>query len=275
MASFSADVSVSQCAEFFARFGRFGGDKEKLQKLLGDDKLMQWWLEKLGEYPGFQLANDLFTPIEAQIARIRELNLERGWGFMDEDFEEAEQSAPAWPDDKLVAVTLVPYLPGADDMSGIERTFQQLWQAAATAQDASFRWDGYDKAGPDVLRLLKGIKHPAKDKPVLRWEVIDLGCNRNRKPVDVRNPETSPHAGIFASAALHPEWIKAMDGKNVPYVWAPGYQVHISGENPWQGVPLMGFDRRDRKVELYYSWCVLYISDWAVASLVRESLGSR
>jgi len=275
MASFSAEVSVSQCAEFFSRFGRFGGDKEKLQKLLGNDELMQWWLEKLAEYPGPQLIHSLFTPIEAQLTRVRELNSERGWGFTDEDFAAAEASVPNWPSGKLVAVTLVPYLPDGDDIGGVERTFQELWQVSASLQHANWRWDGYDKAGPDTLRLLKGIKHPAKDKPVLRWEVIDLGCNRNRQPVDIRNPETSPHAGILASAMLHPEWIKAMDGDKVPYVWAPGYEVNVSGENPWQLLPILYFARSARKIKLGCDWHDGCNSDWSVASLVRESLGSR
>ncbi|MFZ6015672.1 MAG: hypothetical protein ACOYUZ_04955 [Patescibacteria group bacterium] len=270
MAGFSADVSVSQSAEFFARFGRFGGDKEMLQKLLGDDKLMKWWLDQYEQYPGFRLIHGLFTPVEAQLTRVRELNAERGWGFTDEDFAEAERSVPPWPDGKLVAVTLVPYLPDADGMGGVERTFQEIWKAAAVAQEKSWRWDGYDKAGPDRLRLLKGIDHPAKDQPVLRWEVIDLGCNRNRKPVDVRDSKTSPHAGIIASAMLHPEWVKAMDGDKVPYVWAPGYEVNVSGENQWQHVPGLGFLRSVRKIGLDCSWYDGCSSDWAAASLVRE-----
>jgi len=270
MASFSAEVSVTQSAEFFARFGRFGGDKEMLRDLLGDDELMRWWLGKLTEYPGFQLIHSLFTPISAQLTRVRELNSERGWGFTDEDFAEIERSVPSWPAGKLVAVTLVPYLPDGNGMGGVERTFQELWQVAASLQHANWRWDGYDKAGPDKLRLLEGIEHPAKGRPVLRWEVIDLGCNRNRKPVDVRDPKTSPHAGILASAMLHPDWVKAMDGEKVPYVWAPGYEVNISDENPWQFLPILGFGRGDRGFELRCNWYDDCYSDWSIPSYARE-----
>jgi hypothetical protein len=216
------------------------------------------------------LINDLFTPIPAQLTRIRELSSERSWGFTVEDFAEAERSVPPWPAGNLVAVTLVPYLPDSNGMDGVERTFQELWQVAALLQHANWRWDGYDKAGPDTLRLLQGIEHPVKGKPVLRWEVIDLGCNRDRKPVDVRNPKTSPHAGILASAMLHPDWVKAMDGDKVPYVRAPGYEVNVSDEFPWQDLPDLSFDRSDRRIKLDYGWYDGYSSLWAVASLVRE-----
>lgn len=213
----------------------------------------------------------LFTSTEKQLARVRELNLERGWGIPDEAFAEAEKSVPAWPEEKLVAVVLVPYLTDKKEgdeivTTGLERTFHELWEVVASQQHAKWRWDGFDKAGPERLRLLKGIEH----KPGLRWEVIDLGCNRNKRPMDVRNPEKSPHAGILASAMHHPEWIKSMDGENVPYVWAPGYEVSVSGGRPWQYVPSVGFYRDDREIRLRYDWCDYDYSSWAVPSLVRE-----
>ena len=215
-------------------------------------------------------AVEYFTPIPAQLARVCELNSERGWGFTEEDFAQAEQSVPEWPNRELVAVTLVPYLPDANGMGGIERTFQELWKVASSLQHKSWRWDGYDKAGPDTLRLLKGIKHPAQSKPVLRWEVIDLGCNRNCKSIDVRSPESSPHAGILASAMLHPEWVKAMDGDNVPYVWAPGYEVNVSDEDPWQRLPFLYFDHGYREVRLGFNWHDYCVSRWSVPSFARE-----
>lgn len=270
MASFSAEVSVNQCAEFFSRFVRFGGNKEKLRGLLGDDKLMKWWLEQYEQYPGFQLTHSLFTPIQAQLTRVRELNSEHGWGFTDEDFATAEQSVPDWPSGTLVAVTLVPYLPDANGMGGVERTFQELWKVAASLHQANWRSDGYDNADSNKLRLLKGIEHPAQSKPVLRWEVIDLGCNRNRQPVDVRSPESSPHAGILASAMLHPEWVKAMNGDKVPHVWASGYEVNVSGGSPWQVVPSLNFIRLDREIRLVYYWYDDRSSLWTVPSFVRE-----
>ena len=260
-------LSGTQIIELIGRLGRFGLTPERVAKLAGDDELTEQWVTKLDEFPAFRLIHGLFTSTEKQIARIASWNKKRGWGIPDEAFVEAEKSVPKWPEEKLVVVTLVPYL---DDekkgRKGVERTFHELWDGAAKQQHANWRWDGYDKAGPDKLRLLSGIEH----KPGLRWEVIDMGCQRNLKPMDVRNPEKSPHAGVLASAMLHPEWIKSMDGENVPYVWAPGYEVNVSGEGPWRYVPLVFFIRGDRQIELGCGWYGGYGSGWAVPSFVRE-----
>lgn len=47
MTSFASQVSVNQSAEFFGRFGRFGGDMELLKALLADDERMRAWVEAL------------------------------------------------------------------------------------------------------------------------------------------------------------------------------------------------------------------------------------
>ena len=260
-------LGFGKVSDLMGKLAEAGLTAEMAEEVRKNPALAEVIVNALKSQPAFTLVHGLFVKPEAQIARVRELNLERGWGLIDACFLEAERSIPKWPEDKLVVVTLVPYL---DDekkgRKGVERTFHELWEVAASAQHAKWRWDGYDKAGPELLRLLKGIEH----KPGLRWEVIDLGCQRNEKPMDVRNPEKSPHAGILATAMLHPEWIKAMDGENVPYVWAPGYEVNVSHGNPWRGVPYVHFSRDDREIKLNYVWFGSYSSSWAVPSLVRE-----
>lgn len=41
MAGLASEVNTEQSAEFFRRFGRFGGNIVSLKKLLGDDALME------------------------------------------------------------------------------------------------------------------------------------------------------------------------------------------------------------------------------------------
>ena len=260
-------LGFGKVSDLMGKLAEAGLTAEMAEEVRKNPALAEVIVNSLKQQPAFTLVHGLFVKPEAQIVRINELRQERDWGIPDAWLTEAEKSVPKWPEDKLVVVTLVPYL---DDekkgRKGVERTFHELWDGAAKQQHANWRWDGYDKAGPDKLRLLKGIEH----KPGLRWEVIDMGCQCNLKPMDVRNPEKSPHAGVLASAMLHPEWIKSMDGENVPYVWAPGYEVNVSGEHPWQDVPYVYFLRDDRKVGLRCGWCGRYGSDWAVPSFVRE-----
>jgi hypothetical protein len=260
-------LGFGKVSDFMGKLAEAGLTAEMAEGVRKNPALAEIIVSALKQQPAFTLVHGLFIKPEAQIARINELRQERGWGIPDAWLTEAEKSVPKWPENKLVVATLVPYL---DDVKngpkGVERTFHELWGVASSAQHAKWRWDGYDKAGPERLRLLKGIEY----KPGLRWEVIDLGCQRDKKPEDVCHPEKSPHAGILASAALHPEWIKAMDGENVPYVWASGYEVNVPNERPWACVPYLDFDRGDRKIELSYKWSVDYDSSWAVPSFVRE-----
>lgn len=256
MASLSTNTD-GEITEFKGRLGRAGFTADIIREVnTGDDnELAKLMYETLMRHPRFTLVHGLFVKPEAQIARVREWNQEFGWGISDEAFAEAKQSVPAWPEEKLVAVVLVPYLAdkkAEDDTvtTGLERTFHELWARAKVEQDANWRWDGYDKAGSDRLRLLKGIEH----KVGLRWEVIDLGCNRNKKPMDIRSSKSSPNAGVLAAAAFHPQWVKSMDGDKVPFVWIPGYEVNVSGKDSWQHAPYLYFYRDDRKVVLnYYS----------------------
>ena len=267
-------VSVGEDTEVKGRLARAGFTAEIIREVntADDNELAKIMYEALMRHPRFTLVHGFFTKPEQQLVRVREWNKQFGWGISDAAFSEAERSIPNWPEEKLVAVVLVPYL--ADKkredetiMSGVERTFHELWARAKSEQDANWRWDGYDKADSDRLRLLKGVEH----KVSLRWEVIDLGCQRNKKPCDVRSAKSSPNAGILAAAALHPQWVKSMDGDKVPYVWLPGYEVQVPGERPWAGVPYLFFDRGDREIELRCHWSGDYcFSGWAVPSFVRE-----
>ncbi|HWQ99685.1 MAG TPA: hypothetical protein VN397_02445 [Candidatus Methylomirabilis sp.] len=264
-------LGFGKVSDLMGKLAEAGLTAEMAEEVRKNPALAEIIVSALKQQPAFTLVHGLFTTTAKQIERVREWNKEFGWGISDEAFAEAEKSVPAWPEEKLVAVVLVPYLADKANedetvTTGVERTFHELWDVAAKQQHANWRWGGHDKAGPDRLRLLKGIEH----KPGLRWEVIDLGCQRNEKPMDVRHPEKSPHAGILASAMLHPEWIKAMDGENVPYTWAPGYEVNVSDEGPWQDVPGVHFNRGARGVGLYCGWCGNYSSYWAVPSFVRE-----
>jgi len=213
---------------------------------------------------------DIFTSTKDQIARVRELNAERSWGLTDEDFVTAEASVPEWTSGKLIAVTLVPYLPEAKGMGGVAHTFNELWKVSAASQRYSRHSDYYDKTSSDFLQLLKGIEHPVKAQPVLRWEVINLGCNLDCRPEEVRKPETSPHAGILASAMLHPEWVKAMDGDNIPYVFLPGYEITTPGRTRRLSVPFLRFSQDDSEILLLCYLKFSCDSSWSVPSFFWE-----
>jgi hypothetical protein len=181
-----------------------------------------------------QLVRDIFTPIDMQIAIWRQFNQERGWGFVDEDFAAIENSVPDWPDGRLTAVVLVPYLTmheydGTDGMwgcvDGDTYTFRELWKAAGEHHNASQMFDvsSYEQLDEKWLHYYGGFKHPAIDKPIMRWEVIDLG-RTHETSCNNQNAER-PHAGILAAAALHVWWVRSMGGHYVPFIRLPGYKI--------------------------------------------------
>ncbi len=263
-------LGFGKVSDLIGKLAEAGLTAEMAEEIRKNPGLAEVIVNSLKAQSAFTLVHGLFVKPEAQIARVRELNLERGWGIADACFLEAEKSIPKWPEDKLVVVTLVPYLDDEKQgRKGVERTFHELWEVAAKQQHASLRNDVYDKAGPDKLRLLKGIEH----KPGLRWEVIDMGSQRTRSPEHVRSSEKSPHAGVLASAALHPQWVKSIDGENLPYIWAPGYEVCVSSGDlgdQWWYAPRLGFDRGGRKIWLHYKSRDFSDCYWAVPSFVRE-----
>ncbi len=190
-------------------------------------------------------SRDLFPSIIEQMKVVWRLNQRYGWGFTDTEF----LSLPVpttWPsrgEQDLIAMTLVPYLDTVGD------TFEVLWRAIESRHRNTWRWDAL-KSDPANLKLLDGITHPGK---CLRWEAIDLAANWNQEnginPRDVRDPSSSPHAGILAAAVLHTRWVKAMDGTTVPFVWIPGYQFCASSR--WSRVPWLGFFGPGSRVQLF------------------------
>ncbi len=202
----------------------------------------------LNEHPSEvgKLLSRIFTPMfvtpEEQLEVAKQRNVEGGWGFTDADFI-ALGRPPTWPEGELCAVVLEVCL------TTVGQTFDEAWHFAKSVQPESRRWDEL-KSDTKGLRLLSGIQH----RRGLRWQSIDLAANWDKKdgirPRDVRDPKKSPHCAILWAASYFPQWVQAMDGLNVPYVWISGYEVRVSGNPQWSLAPHLSWDRDGRKVRL-------------------------
>lgn len=174
----------------------------------------------------------MFVPLNEQMANLRRWNAERDWGLSPLELD-AIDLTPREHADPLVVDLIAVYLDdlaandGEDNLDGVRRTSRELWTIAAAQQPTSWYWDWvrdrYDPR-PMPLRLLPGIIH----WPGVRRMTIDLGAHwapgEHLRPSNLRGPD-SAHAEILAAAAHFPEWIRAMDGVSVPYIWLSGYQV--------------------------------------------------
>jgi len=241
--------------EFAALVHKAGG-REIVRAILREEKLIQ-----IVDPPRPQL----FVSSEQQLENVRRWNDEHKLGFTDEDF--ARLGLPPVSGDGFVQPVLVMYLPNEkEDKKGKTKenpTFELWWKIIVAQQPGEHRWSGV-KSDSDHLKLLEGIEHPGK---CLRWEVIDLAANRNKKPKDVRSPQTSPHAGILAAAAHFPKWVQAMDGETVPYVSIGGYELNVPVFGEWMHVLDLDWLAGNRQVRLLAFHAGFPNRYWAVPSL--------
>ncbi len=179
-----------------------------------------------------------------QFVNVLEWNERFNWKIPELVFTAFQNDPPKWPSKKLSAVVLTVYLETA------QRTYEALWEVIArNMRENSIQTYRNEKGFPE---LLPDICHPGF---CLRWETIDFSPHHiGAKPVDVRSPDNSPHAGIMSAAAHFPNWLLAMDGDEVPFAWLHGYMVNLGNDEPWPNrVPLLGWDkdRAELSLELY------------------------
>ncbi|OGY55654.1 MAG: hypothetical protein A2912_05610 [Candidatus Buchananbacteria bacterium RIFCSPLOWO2_01_FULL_40_23b] len=182
-----------------------------------------------------------FIPPEKQLELTRQRNAERHWGFTEADFE-ALGPPPAWPDGYLCAVVL------DVSLDTVSRTFEEGWYFTKAVQPGEWRWPEV-KSDENHLKLLDGIIHQRG----LHWRVVDFAANWDKKDgiaPTVHTPKTSLSSAILWAASCFPRWIQAMDGVKVPFVWLPGYQLSISGSQPWSYVPDLCWHYGCRQVRL-------------------------
>jgi len=232
--------------------GRKVGASRSFWKGLAHDE--QFFQEVMLVARRFGYGGWFISPAE-QLELVKARNFERNWGFTAEDFFPLGEP-PAWPDGDLCAVVLAPAL------KTLQETLEEAWLWAAEVQENNRRWDAL-LSDEKSLRLFTGKEH----KRGLSWRVVDLGANWDKQngiaPKDVRNPK-SPDCEILIAAALFPNWIQAMDGVNVPYVWIPGLEVSVSGDPAWSDVPSLNWHRDDHEVGLNAAHCELRHRLWAV-----------
>jgi hypothetical protein len=262
------DVTVGKFDQFKRVLAEADLDGELVDAVLRQPKLadgMVGWLREQLNPPAPDLS-ELFVSLEDQLANVRRWNTERNWGFTDADFDSVDLT-PVEHSGLVVDVIAV-YLPDEGKTNGIQRTFEELWTVAKAQQPNAWRWDEL-KSDKKHLRLLDGIEH----SPGIRRVTIDLGANWDTtngiRPMDVRGKD-SVHAEALAAAAHFPNWVQAMDGERVPYVWMPGYQVTIPGDGAWRRVPDLFWDQFSRLVLLSAYWDDYRYYYWA-CPVRRES----
>lgn len=267
--NFASEVSGTQMVEFFGRFGRFGGSMAKLQKLLGNDKLMAAWVKQLDESPEFPLVHGVFNTAVDVLAAFKARCAVKSINFGRFSWVGSERAPEFDSNDPETVVVLDATL------NTLKNTFEFAWEWTVDGQEDKWRWDGM-VSDQKKLRLLTGAQ-PGPDaqgdgpefKPwTLSWRRIKLDTNVGKKPCDIRDSK-SPGCALLFMAAEHPARIKATDYEKRFGFWLPGLKCTAPDEGAWQGVPCVYFNRANRQVELYSSSCG-YSSDVLAVPSFRE-----
>lgn len=225
----------------------------------------------------------MFVPPRTQLINLCRWNAARGWGFSEDDISQLEREIPAEPEStddgklQLKARVLEIHLPdGPDGTPGVRRTFDELWEIVVREQGMR-PCHLFGLAPKARIALSPGDEHAAG----LRWRVIDLGHGwpaagterrgpRGTAPRSLPSGAERPHAGLLAAAAHFPMWLRRMDGKHVPYVWLPGYELlgmpHAIPPMRDRVVhhPVLASEGAEGKVFLYFHWDHVPFGDYAV-----------
>lgn len=207
------------------------------------------------------LVHDLFTPIRRQLEMVRIANERYHWGFTDADFNEVAVKAPIWPGEKLCAVVLVVYF------GSVQALFEEYWHLAAQQYFGGGEIRGNAFLDLEHLQLSDDLIYHGRSE--LRWEVINFGAYRGYSPdsvspgscpsPDSHHPEILPHAGILATAWLHPEFIRRMIEFGVSSIWMAGYKARrFVDTGAWADTPRLWYDRdgRSLQTDFFRSDCV-------------------
>ena len=209
----------------------------------------------------------LFTPPEGQLEKVRTWNRERGWGFTEDELAAASAGirglqAPKKP---LVAHVLSVTLADSGGVPGLVRTFHELMELALSQFSGGPCWDGFDRLDAGTLRRPCGSVSCARR---LRWVMVDFDAWRDVAPTALDPNLRLPGLSILAAAALHPQWVTAMDGRRVPYVWMPGLDLTVSPQRPWTAKPRLGYSQPTREVRLHAEEASKSHYCWAVPAFI-------
>ncbi|MEP6695696.1 MAG: hypothetical protein ABJA34_02330 [Pseudonocardiales bacterium] len=196
--------------------------------------------------------DDMFTSLREQLDKVREWNGMRRWNFTAADFDAVDLTSRMHSRPLVVDLVAV-YLKGEGNLDAVRHTADELWLMAALEQPNSWCWDDWywdqPHSGLKPLRLARGIVH----KPGIRRVTVDLGAHwqpgRHVTALSVMDT-ASAHAEVLAAAAHFPNWVRAMDGRTVPYTWLAGYQVTIPPYSRHYRVPCMTWTRYRQMLSL-------------------------
>lgn len=199
---------------------------------------------------GDNLIHGLFARPEQQLSQLKALNVIGGW-FDRSHFEQLVPPPDPVNQNHLTVVVLDIHI------DSVQFTFDTAWNLVAS-QRAVNRYSGLLS---DSLNL-RANSRPGKN--FLKWCIVNLGANRDLSPLKVRHTGTMAGAAILWMAFFSPRWLTAMNGKEVPFVWLPDYELRSAEIGGWQNTPALMHRAGSDVVKLECYRCFDIKPGWAV-----------
>lgn len=133
-------------------------------------------------------------------------------------------------------------------LGSLGETFEFAWDWAVAVQGKSWRWEVF-RTADDRLRLLQGAE--AFQPLTFRWRRIKLDAHADERPLDVRDPHSSPGVALIHLAAQHPQRVRAIDREKRCGWFVPGLECAVLSRRSWRFVPCLDFDPASQQVALY------------------------
>lgn len=202
-----------------------------------------------------------------QISIAKQLNIRHRWGFAASDFhllDYLDEFVPATETEMpLVAI----YLPEKDGISGVQRTFDELWEAAILPDGYVKSRADYISSNPSCLSLVEGIIH----KPGI--EIV--GFDPNTTYLDIsyfKNDESKWLASseILSANIMFENWVRQCDGMKKFFPEFGGYRFAGKHGNFDETLRLHHFSNENSRKELcLYSIPRDLIECWATPTVRR------
>lgn len=212
---------------------------EEVRKLLRHPDVLADMLAAMRRHPVFRLIHERFTPLAEVLEAVK-----RYPGVTEADVEKAlaeatesgrlaryEEESPKNP---LLVTVVTVY------RASVPETLCYARDRMADAFGDTFtQWEEAYVEGVDEnrVRLLEGAPD---HRNCVRIEVVDLGAHWDLKngfiPKNVRSPKSATFAVIYA-AAQNPEWVRQMNGRDVPYALSGGLELNVPGRGLWASLP--------------------------------------
>jgi len=250
---------TAQHNEIVKRVGNGSLDSDSVRKALQDIIEGKF----LVVTPGVVLSTWYVSP-ERQLERVKQLNAEREWGFTESDIPSIPENFT--PRTATEVLLLAVYLPKKGKVSGLQRTFDELWQLIKAPQGLTkYRWDEL-KSDSKHLRSAPGHSH----KPGIRWVAFDPNTYRAKSPeqaLKLSEQDNVQLAGveILMAELLFQSWATSWNGDSSPFPNLSGLQFYWNTD--WSYVPYLYRWDDDRQLELSAIWAVSGSSRYASPSV--------